>query len=65
VSCGGSFAVVAGSAAAGGFGGLLCACDVAARFEHASHIILYQPLPDGIRIERIIRNRQLIEPHLH
>lgn len=32
------------------------------RFEHASHIILYRPISGGIRIERIIHNRRLIDP---
>lgn len=35
------------------------------RFEEASHVLLYRPIPDGIRIERIIHKRQLIEPRLH
>lgn len=35
------------------------------RFEHASHIILYQPLAGGIRIERIVHKRKLVDRHLH
>ena len=35
------------------------------RFEHASHIILYQPITGGVRIERIIHKRRLVDPHLH
>lgn len=35
------------------------------RFEHASHIILYHEGPSGIRIQRVIHKRQLVEPHLH
>ena len=31
------------------------------RFEHVSHVILYQSIPEGIRIQRIIHKRQLVE----
>jgi toxin ParE1/3/4 len=32
------------------------------RFEHASHIILYQPIPSGIRIIRLLHKRQTVNP---
>lgn len=35
------------------------------RFEHASHVILYNPLADGVRIQRILHRRQLVSPRLH
>jgi toxin ParE1/3/4 len=31
------------------------------RIEHASHVILYQPIATGITIQRILHNRQLLE----
>ncbi|HZQ45226.1 MAG TPA: type II toxin-antitoxin system RelE/ParE family toxin [Acidobacteriaceae bacterium] len=34
------------------------------RFEQASHVLLYQSIPDGIRIQRIIHKRRLVQPHL-
>ena len=35
------------------------------RFEHVSHVILYQPIPEGIRIQRVIHKRQLLERASH
>ena len=32
------------------------------RFEQASHIIIYQPISGGIRIERILHKRRLVDP---
>jgi toxin ParE1/3/4 len=32
------------------------------RFEHASHVILYQPIPSGIRIIRLLHKRQTVNP---
>jgi toxin ParE1/3/4 len=31
------------------------------RFEHASHVILYQSIATGITIQRVLHNRQLLE----
>lgn len=34
------------------------------RFEHKHHVILYQPIQGGVRIERIFHERQLLAPEL-
>jgi toxin ParE1/3/4 len=31
------------------------------RFEHASHIIVYSPTSEGIRVQRLVHKNQLIE----
>jgi toxin ParE1/3/4 len=31
------------------------------RFEHQSHVILHQPIPSGIRIQRVMHNRRKIQ----
>ena len=35
------------------------------RFEHASHVILYQAIATGIRIQRVMHKRQLLERASH
>ena len=31
------------------------------RFEHQSHVILYLPIPSGIRIQRLMHNRRKLQ----
>ena len=31
------------------------------RFEHQSHVILYLPIPSGIRIQRVIHHRRKLQ----